>query len=149
MIEQIHTMGRNLHIYILMLLLPSNITIIKNFPSYNFQNTDLPWDRQLSSLIGHFWRKNRLLTTLGLKRSQIFYFHQTLKKFWIKTLDCSTKILINILPESFSNSLAISSLDLDFGTFPTKRRVLGTETLTFNVLPSAISREFSWKFLTL
>ena len=31
--------------------------------------------------------------------------------------------------------------------FPTKSRVLGTETLTFNALPSLISRELSWKLL--
>lgn len=47
------------------------------------------------------------------------------------------------LPDNCSNSFAISSLDLDLGILPTKRRVFGTETFTLSALPSAISRVFS------
>jgi len=98
--------------------------------------------------------KNRILTTfLGLKKTLQYYCHQTqisgesrtdfIKIFsWIKLVEFLENLTIS-LPESLSNSLAISSRDFDFGILPTKSRVLGTETFTFSALPGAISIELS------
>lgn len=43
------------------------------------------------------------------------------------------------LPDSFSNSSSISSLFLDLGILPTKRRVFGSLTFTLRSFPSPIS----------
>ena len=39
------------------------------------------------------------------------------------------------LPDSFSNSAQMSSRDFDFGIFPTKSLVLGTDTFTLRGFP--------------